>query len=177
MNTEFLKEYVVLADSGSFTAAAAKLHITQSTLSKHIASLEHELDVDLFARDKRGILLTRAGVAYYHATMKTLAALHDAETAAREADAGTGERVIADHDDAPDAALRTLCHIARSRFSLTPLETGAFILYLENRGFTAIQAELGIDRDALADTLASVYRKLGVNDKQAALDAVYSISE
>lgn len=43
MNTEFLKEFVVLAETQNFWEASERLYMNQSTLSKHIKSLENEL--------------------------------------------------------------------------------------------------------------------------------------
>ena len=48
MNTEYLKEFVVLAETKNFWEASDRLYMNQSTLSKHIKSLENELCVDLF---------------------------------------------------------------------------------------------------------------------------------
>ena len=54
--------FLAVAESGSFTKAAATLHISQPAASKAIAALEEELSVRLFLRDKRkGLLLTNAG--------------------------------------------------------------------------------------------------------------------
>ncbi|MDR1015315.1 MAG: LysR family transcriptional regulator [Coriobacteriales bacterium] len=63
VRTEHLREFVVLAERGSFTGAAHELHLTQSALSKHIAALEREFDVELFVRDRAGVRLTKAGDA------------------------------------------------------------------------------------------------------------------
>lgn len=53
----------------------------------------------------------------------------------------------------------------------------ARILYVEEHGFETIQGELALTRDEVADVLGSVYRKLGVGDKQEALDFIHSVSE
>ena len=42
MNFLSMKYFVVLAEEGSFTKAAEKLHVTQQTLSAHVAGLEKE---------------------------------------------------------------------------------------------------------------------------------------
>jgi LysR family transcriptional regulator, carnitine catabolism transcriptional activator len=58
-------EYVVGAvDAGSFTRAAATLHVAQPSLSQGIARLEAELGTPLFARLGRRVELTAAGEAF-----------------------------------------------------------------------------------------------------------------
>lgn len=57
-----LAAYVAVARAASFTAAAAKLHVSQSTLSRAVADLERVLDVRLLERDTRNVQLTAAGV-------------------------------------------------------------------------------------------------------------------
>jgi DNA-binding transcriptional LysR family regulator len=58
-------EYVVgVADAGTFTAAAARLHVSQPSLSQGIARLEAELGTPLFHRVGRGAVLSAAGDAF-----------------------------------------------------------------------------------------------------------------
>ncbi|MBR2836241.1 MAG: LysR family transcriptional regulator [Coriobacteriales bacterium] len=40
MDPEFLREFITIADTGNFSKAAAKLFVTQPTLSKHISALK-----------------------------------------------------------------------------------------------------------------------------------------
>lgn len=49
---------------GSFTAAAAELHLTQSAVSRQIRSLEDLLGAALFVRERQTVRLTPAGEAY-----------------------------------------------------------------------------------------------------------------
>lgn len=77
MDTEYLKEYLVIADELSFTRAASKLHITQSTLSKHIAALEKEFQESLFTRSKRGLEITQAGGILYRQAISMLNVLDE----------------------------------------------------------------------------------------------------
>ena len=58
-----LNAIVALADSGSVTRAASRLHVTQSALSHQLAALENYLDVALFERQQRPLKLTPAGSA------------------------------------------------------------------------------------------------------------------
>lgn len=60
MQIETLKEFIAVAQYGSYTGAAKALYISQPTLSKHIASLEKALGHDLFF-DTQPLLLTEAG--------------------------------------------------------------------------------------------------------------------
>lgn len=64
MDTGYIKEFVVLADCMSFSEASNILFISQSSLSKHIQSLEKELGVRLFDRTTRNIELTGPGLAF-----------------------------------------------------------------------------------------------------------------
>ena len=58
-------EYVVgVVDAGTFTAAAAALHVSQPSLSQGIARLEAELGTPLFHRVGRGAVLSAAGAAF-----------------------------------------------------------------------------------------------------------------
>ena len=71
--------FVATADSGSFTAAAARLKITNSAVSKAVARLEQRLGTRLFARTTRSLSLTDAGAAFYRTCSKILADLEEAE--------------------------------------------------------------------------------------------------
>ncbi len=61
MNTEYLKEFVVLAETKNYWEASERLYMNQSTLSKHIKALEQELGVALFERTTRRVSLTAYG--------------------------------------------------------------------------------------------------------------------
>lgn len=65
MTFEQLDYFIAAVESDTFFDAAEKLHITQSTLSKHIKKLEKELHILLFNRDKRSATLTDAGKLFY----------------------------------------------------------------------------------------------------------------
>lgn len=63
MDIRLLDEFVVLATRLNYHAAAEELFMNQSTLSRHIALLENELGIALFARSTRHVELTDAGRA------------------------------------------------------------------------------------------------------------------
>lgn len=75
MNLTHLRGLVALAETGSFTAAAAELGVTQSGVSQAIAALEEALGVALVVRHRRGADLTAAGervVAHARAALDAL---------------------------------------------------------------------------------------------------------
>lgn len=64
MEINYLGEFVVLARTGNFLAAAEELFISQSSLSKHIRNIEAELGTELFNRTTRKVSLTDAGEVF-----------------------------------------------------------------------------------------------------------------
>ena len=63
MNFElnYLKTFVAVARSGSFTKAAKILRVQQPTISKTVALLEEQLSMSLFERHRKGVQLTKIG--------------------------------------------------------------------------------------------------------------------
>jgi DNA-binding transcriptional LysR family regulator len=60
-----LRYFVGIVDAGSFSRAAAAIHVAQPALSQQIAELEEELGVALLQRHARGIGPTAAGEVLY----------------------------------------------------------------------------------------------------------------
>lgn len=61
MDTRQLDMFRTVAEEGAFTAAAQRLHISQSAVSRQLKLLEEELGTLLFHRTGRGVTLTREG--------------------------------------------------------------------------------------------------------------------
>lgn len=76
--------FIHVMESGSFTAAADKLGITKSYVSKLVSRLEDRLGVRLLNRSTRKLTVTEAGKAYHEHCAAVLAALEQAEMAATE---------------------------------------------------------------------------------------------
>ena len=53
--------FLAVAAEKSFSRAAKKIHLSQPTLSEHVAELEDELGTKLFLRKGRTVALTEAG--------------------------------------------------------------------------------------------------------------------
>ncbi len=70
-----LKGFEAAARHGSFTKAAAELFLTQSAISRQIATLEEQLGVRLFRREVRRLTLTPEGEILQRAVGETLSRL------------------------------------------------------------------------------------------------------
>lgn len=83
-----LRYFVAVAEELHFSRAAARLHLDQPTLSRHIRRLELKLGADLLSRTTRSVALTTAGTAFLDKARETLATADAAVEAARAAAAG-----------------------------------------------------------------------------------------
>ncbi|HSS21462.1 MAG TPA: LysR family transcriptional regulator [Pyrinomonadaceae bacterium] len=66
MEIRQLRAFVAIAESGTFTAAALRVHVTQAAISMQIRQLENELGAPLFVRTPRRVVLTEAGEHLLH---------------------------------------------------------------------------------------------------------------
>lgn len=123
MDLNLLTTFVVVADAGSFSAAATKLGVLRSSVSRTIAALERELDVQLFARTTRHVALTTAGTALYAKIAPQLAAIREA--------LGT----LPEREQAPSGTLRLTA----------PVDIGALVLPEVLAAFSRRYPEVQID--------------------------------
>ncbi len=65
MNWDRLRTFFHVAEAGSFTKAGSQLGLSQSAVSRQVATLEKELGVDLFHRHARGLIVTEQGDLLY----------------------------------------------------------------------------------------------------------------
>lgn len=89
MNLEQLRSFVTVAQLGTFTRAAERLHLAQPSLSRQIALLEQDLGAALFHRARTGSTLTTAGESLLPLARRMLA---DADSVRREIDELAGLR-------------------------------------------------------------------------------------
>ncbi len=83
MHDQRLKDivpFVASVESGSFTAAAERLHVTGSAISKSVSRLEARLGSRLLERTTRSLQLTDAGHAYYQTCIRIMEELAEAES-------------------------------------------------------------------------------------------------
>lgn len=106
MELRHLRCFVALAEELHFTRAAERLHIEQPPLSRAIKELEDELGVVLFDRNRRGTLLTSAGVAFLQDVRRLFTVLEQARENVKAVAAGSqGSLRIAVSDGAIDPRL------------------------------------------------------------------------
>ena len=91
MNFQNLESFLVLAEDGSVTRAAERLHVSQQALSGLLARLEKEVGSPLFFR-RSGLELTYAGICLQRAAIQildiqrqTIAAMQDIRESRRGA--------------------------------------------------------------------------------------------
>ena len=79
MNWDKLKIFYAVAEAGSFTSATVVLNISQSAISRQIQSLEEDLNVKLFERHARGLILTENGEYVYKTAREVISKLKEVE--------------------------------------------------------------------------------------------------
>lgn len=79
-----MKTFVRVADLGTLSAAARELSLTQPAVSQQIAALERHLNVRLFNRSTRQLVLSEGGEIYYRHAQEILQAVEEAEESAGE---------------------------------------------------------------------------------------------
>lgn len=72
VSPELLNVFVACVDCGSFSAAAKKLHKSQSTVSMSVSALEDDLNIVLFERQGRTVKLTKEGEVIYSRALVVL---------------------------------------------------------------------------------------------------------
>jgi DNA-binding transcriptional LysR family regulator len=88
-----VRYFVTIAETGSVTAAAAAMHLTQPSVSRQVRQLERRLGIDLFARDDGRLRLSAAGRQFLPVARRLLAQVQAAEDTARQIAAGRLERL------------------------------------------------------------------------------------
>ncbi len=88
MNINQIRYFVSVAQTGSFSAAAARNYISQTAMTQQIKALEDTLGCTLIDRNTRPVSLTAAGLSFFNDSKWILARLDDAMEKANEAATG-----------------------------------------------------------------------------------------
>jgi DNA-binding transcriptional LysR family regulator len=92
MDWDKLRVFHAVAEAGSFTRAGEALNLSQSAVSRQVSSLEESLNVTLFHRHARGLIVTEQGELLFRTVREVFAKLAMAEaqlTESRERPKGT----------------------------------------------------------------------------------------
>jgi LysR family transcriptional regulator, hca operon transcriptional activator len=85
MELRHLRYFVAVAEEGSLTLAAKRLHTSQPSLSRQVRDLEYRVGAELLSRSVRGVELTAAGKTFLDHARLALAQIDAAAEAARKA--------------------------------------------------------------------------------------------
>jgi DNA-binding transcriptional LysR family regulator len=108
MDWDKLRIFHAAAEAGSFTHAGETLSISQSAVSRHISALERDLDVPLFHRHARGLVLTEQGELLYRTAQDVFSKL------------ATTQILLADSRGKPNGELKVTTTVALGTGWLTP---------------------------------------------------------
>lgn len=106
---EGLDEFIAVAETGQFTAAAQRIGLSSSQVSRQIARLEERLQTRLFYRSTRKVALTEAGQTFLHHCQRLVDARDEAM------------RAISDLTGEPKGLLRMTCAVAYGERFIVPL--------------------------------------------------------
>jgi DNA-binding transcriptional LysR family regulator len=171
MNDRFLslQLFARVARVGSFSIAGREMGLSQPTASRMVAALERKVGAALFTRTTRAVTLTEAGADYLVRVEAILAALDEADHAAR----GTGElrgvlRIATSTSFAVRAVLPRMSPFAEKH----PKLRIEFILNDEKQDLVGDAVDVALRIGALEDSSA-VAKKIGVNCRVLAASPAY----
>ncbi|MGI9479168.1 MAG: LysR family transcriptional regulator [Hyphomicrobiaceae bacterium] len=99
MDWDKLRIFHAAAEAGSFTHAGDFLRMSQSAVSRQVSALERDLNVSLFHRHARGLVLTEQGELLFDTAKVVMNKLHTAET------------LLSDAKTKPAGELRITCPV------------------------------------------------------------------
>jgi DNA-binding transcriptional LysR family regulator len=108
MDWDKLRIFHAAAEAGSFTHAGEALSISQSAVSRHISSLERDLNVPLFYRHARGLVLTEQGELLFRTAQDVFSKLASTQI------------LLADSREKPSGELKVTTTVALGTGWLTP---------------------------------------------------------
>ncbi len=108
MDWDKLRVFHAVAEAGSFTHAGESLNLSQSAVSRQISALEESLDVPLFHRHARGLILTEQGEVLFRTARDVFAKL------------AMTEAQISESRERPQGPLKVTTTVAFGMLWLTP---------------------------------------------------------
>ena len=147
MNLDQVRYFLRLADKLHFWQTAEHLNMTQSSLSRHIQSLENELGFRLFERNQRSVRLTAAGQLLQVEWQRLLPELEAVQRHAQQISAGeVGSLRIGHIGAVAHAWLPKLLTGFTARYPLVQLELIEVIATESEQRLLTYQVDLGVWR-------------------------------
>ena len=171
MNDRFtsMQLFVRVARSGSFSAAAREMGMTQPTASRIVAALEKQVGAALLTRSTRAVTLTEAGTDYLARSELILTALDEADHAARGTDELRGTLRVA---TSPTFASRTIMpHLGRFADQHPKLRI-EFVLDDARHDLIGDSVDVAVRIGALSDSNA-LARKIGTVQRVLVASPMY----
>jgi DNA-binding transcriptional LysR family regulator len=131
MDWDKLRVFHAVAEAGSFTHAGEALNLSQSAVSRQISALEESLNVPLFHRHARGLILTEQGEVLYHTAREVFSKL------------AMTEAMLSESKDRPKGPLKVTTTVSFGSAWLSPRIREFMDLYPE------IQVTLVVDDSEL----------------------------
>jgi len=119
MDWDKLRVFHAVAEAGSFTHAGEGLNLSQSAVSRQISALEESLNVPLFHRHARGLILTEQGELLYRTAREVFTKL------------SMTEAMISESRESPKGPLKVTTTVALGATWLTPRVREFLTLYPE----------------------------------------------
>ncbi|CAA0082273.1 HTH-type transcriptional regulator DmlR [Zhongshania aliphaticivorans] len=112
-----VSEFVAVAETGSFTAAAKRLRLSVAQISRQVTALEARLNVRLLHRTTRKVMLTEAGAVYFRHCSHALEGLDEAE------------RAVSDLQSTPQGKIKLTAPITFGEERIMPLVNDFMVLH------------------------------------------------
>jgi DNA-binding transcriptional LysR family regulator len=108
MDWDRVRIFYAAAEAGSLTRAGEVLGLSQSAVSRQVSALEHELDVSLFHRHARGLVLTEQGELLFRTAREVVGKLEQTRAS------------LSDSREKPHGELKVTANVSLGGNWLTP---------------------------------------------------------
>ncbi|MBR2690826.1 MAG: LysR family transcriptional regulator [Aquamicrobium sp.] len=150
LDPRLLRAFSTIVDAGSFTLAADRLHMTQSTISQQLARLEETVGSMLVDRAARPVEPTLAGERLLGYARRILALQQEAEAALRDP-AGTTSIRIGVPEDIVSAAMAKVFNDFAQRHRGTQLDVTAGLSRDLTRRYRAGDFDIAVVKEPEAE--------------------------
>jgi DNA-binding transcriptional LysR family regulator len=151
-----LSSFVTIAEEGSLTRAASRLHIAQQSLSQQMRTLEAQLGATLLERTSRGVRLTPVGAVLLREAHALLAQAERATAAVRRAAEGEeGELRVGFLSSVANYLMPPLVRAFRARHPGVALQAQEVPIARLVAGLREGELDAGLTRPPLVDDIAT----------------------